>query len=64
MVLRPLAQRSQPAVLFSTALRPQQLELIGAPVAENALGGITTGLLEKDEHLTDALRALFALRAG
>lgn len=44
------------------ALRPQRLELIDALVAETALGGITAGLLEKDEHLTDALRALFALR--
>jgi len=44
------------------ALRPEQLELIDALVAESALGGITAGLLEKDEHLTDALRALFALR--
>lgn len=43
-------------------LRPQRLELIDALVAESALGGITAGLLEKDEHLTDALRALFALR--
>lgn len=43
-------------------LRPEQLELIDALVAETALGGITAGLLEKDEHLTDALRALFALR--
>jgi predicted nucleotidyltransferase component of viral defense system len=43
------------------ALRPQRLELIDALVAETALGGITAGLLEKDEHLTDALRALFAL---
>ena len=44
------------------ALRPERLELIDALVAETALGGITAGLLEKDEHLTDALRALFALR--
>ena len=41
------------------ALRPERLELIDALVAETALGGITAGLLEKDEHLTDALRALF-----
>jgi hypothetical protein len=46
------------------ALRPERLELIDALVAETALGGITAGLLEKDEHLTDALRALFALRLG
>lgn len=42
-------------------LHPARLELIDALVAETALGGITAGLLEKDEHLTDALRALFAL---
>jgi len=44
------------------ALRPEQYQLIDALVAETTLGGITAGLLEKDEHLTDALRALFALR--
>ena len=44
------------------ALRPEQIELIDALVAQTALSGITAGLLEKDEHLTDALRALFALR--
>lgn len=44
------------------ALHPERLELIDALVAESALGGITAGLLEKDEHLTDALRALFTLR--
>ena len=43
------------------ALRPERQELIDALVAETALGGITAGLLEKDEHLTDALRVLFAL---
>ncbi|MEO8015895.1 MAG: nucleotidyl transferase AbiEii/AbiGii toxin family protein [Polaromonas sp.] len=42
-------------------LHPARLELIDALVAETALGGITAGLLEKDEHLTDALRALLAL---
>jgi predicted nucleotidyltransferase component of viral defense system len=42
------------------ALRPERQELIDALVAETAWGGITAGLLEKDEHLTDALRALFA----
>ena len=46
------------------ALRPERLELIDTVVAESALGGITAGLLEKDEHLTDALRALLALRLG
>lgn len=43
-------------------LAPQRRELIEALVAEATSGGITAGLLEKDEHLTDALRALFALR--
>lgn len=42
-------------------LSSQRRELIDALVAETAMGGITAGLLEKDEHLTDALRALFAL---
>ena len=44
------------------ALRPERLKLIDTFVAESALGGITAGLLEEDEHLTDALRALLALR--
>lgn len=43
-------------------LSPERQELIEALVAEAAPSGITAGLLEKDEHLTDALRALFALR--
>ncbi len=43
-------------------LTPERRELIEALVAEAAPGGITAGLLEKDEHLTDALRALFALK--
>ncbi len=43
-------------------LAPQRQELIEALVAEAAPGRITAGLLEKDEHLTDALRALFALQ--
>jgi predicted nucleotidyltransferase component of viral defense system len=43
-------------------LSPERHELIEALVAETALGGVTAALLEKDEHLTDALRALFALR--
>jgi predicted nucleotidyltransferase component of viral defense system len=42
-------------------LSSERQELIDALVAETAMGGITAGLLEKDEHLTDALRALFAL---
>ncbi len=36
-------------------------DLIEALVAEADLGRVTAGLLEKDEHLTDALRAVFAL---
>lgn len=43
-------------------LSSERQELIDALVAESAMGGITAGLLEKDEHLTDALRALFALQ--
>lgn len=43
-------------------LAPQRRELIEALVAETESGAITAGLLEKDEHLTDALRALFALK--
>lgn len=42
-------------------LSSERQELIDALVAETTMGGITAGLLEKDEHLTDALRALFAL---
>lgn len=42
-------------------LSSERQELIDAIVAETAMGGITAGVLEKDEHLTDALRALFAL---
>ncbi|WP_324809892.1 nucleotidyl transferase AbiEii/AbiGii toxin family protein [Ralstonia pickettii] len=43
-------------------LPPERLELIDALAAEVGPGGITAGLLEKDEHLTETLRALFALR--
>lgn len=43
-------------------LANDRAELIEALVAESGLGGITTSLLEKDEHLTDALRAIFALQ--
>lgn len=42
-------------------LSQDRLDLIDALVAESGLVGITAGLLEKDEHLTDALRAVFAL---
>lgn len=37
-------------------------ELIEALVAEGGPEGISAGLLEKDEHLSDALAALFALK--
>lgn len=43
------------------SLAKDRQDLIDALVAEPTLGGITAGLLEKDEHLTDALRALFAV---
>lgn len=42
-------------------LSSERQEHIDALVAETAMGGITAGLPEKDEHLTDALRALFEL---
>ena len=42
-------------------LAKDRSELIEALDAEADLGGVTTALLEKDEHLTDALRAVFAL---
>ncbi|MDB6001261.1 MAG: hypothetical protein JWP52_2960 [Rhizobacter sp.] len=44
------------------SLSRDRLDLIDALVAESSLGGITASLLEKDEHLTDALRALFAMK--
>lgn len=43
------------------AIAPEVGELIEAVVAESPLPGITAGLLEKDVHLTEALRALFGL---
>lgn len=43
-------------------LAKARAELIEALDAEVDLGSVTTGLLEKDEHLTDALRAVFALQ--
>lgn len=43
-------------------LLKERAELIEALVAEADLGGITAAILEKDEHLTDALRAVFALK--
>lgn len=42
-------------------LAKNRAELIEALDAETDLGGVTAALLEKDEHLTDALRAVFAL---
>jgi len=42
-------------------LTAERLELIDALVAEANIGGVTAGLLEKDEHLTAALQAVFAL---
>lgn len=43
-------------------LPAERRELIDALVAEADIGNITAGLLEKDEHLTAALQAVFALR--
>ena len=43
-------------------LTNERLELIDALVAESDIGDVTAGLLEKDEHLTAALKAVFALR--
>ena len=43
------------------ALATERRELIEALVAEVGSGGISAGLLEKDEHLSDALAALFGL---
>ena len=43
-------------------LANDRAELIEALVAESSLDGITASLLEKDEHLTDALRAVFGLQ--
>lgn len=42
-------------------LSTERLELIDALVAEASIGDITAGLLEKDEHLTAALQAVFGL---
>lgn len=43
-------------------LSQARLDLIEALLAETDTGGITAALLEKDEHLTEALRAVFGLR--
>ena len=39
------------------ALRPQQLDLIDALVAQTPFGGITAGLLEKDEVFARLVKA-------
>ncbi len=44
------------------ALADDRAELIEAVVAGSAQSGLTLSLLEKDEHLTDALRAVFSLQ--
>lgn len=43
-------------------LPQDRLDLIDALLAEADTGDITAALLEKDEHLTDALRAVFGLQ--
>lgn len=43
-------------------LAKDRADLIEALDAEANLGKVTAALLEKDEHLTDALRAVFALK--
>jgi predicted nucleotidyltransferase component of viral defense system len=43
-------------------LTTERLDLIDSLVAETDIGGITAGLLEKDEHLTAALQALFEIK--
>jgi predicted nucleotidyltransferase component of viral defense system len=42
-------------------LSAERRELIEALLAEADMGGVTAGLLEKDEHLTAALQAVFNL---
>jgi hypothetical protein len=42
-------------------LAQDRADLIEALGAEADLGNVTTAFLEKDEHLTDALRAVFSL---
>ena len=46
------------------ALERNRLDLIDALVAEADIGGVTAALLEKDEHLTDALRTVFGFAAA
>lgn len=43
-------------------LSKPRVDLIDALLAEADTGDITAALLEKDEHLTDALRAIFSLQ--
>lgn len=43
-------------------LPTNQIELIDAWIAESAISEITPALLEKDIHVTDALRALLQIR--
>lgn len=43
-------------------LGKERLNLITSIVAEKEFAAITAGLLEKDEHLTDALEAIFELK--
>lgn len=43
-------------------LSAERQELIDALVAEADIGSVTAGLLEKDEHLTAALQAVFDLK--
>jgi predicted nucleotidyltransferase component of viral defense system len=43
-------------------LSTERHELIDALVAEADIGGVTASLLEKDEHLTAALQAVFELK--
>jgi len=42
-------------------LADARVELIDALVAEADIGGVTASLLEKDDHLTAALHAVFGL---
>lgn len=43
-------------------LSDERVELLDAILAESGHADLSAALLEKDEHLTDALRALFDLR--
>lgn len=39
-----------------------QCNLVDAVVAENAAGGLTEAILEKDIHVTETLHALFSIQ--